>query len=206
MSLFPRNINFFKMFESQAEHISKANQLLQQITKLEHPTNEINELRETEHSADRATHEIFRTLNQTFITPIEREDIIGLASCLDDVVDAIERAVILIDLYKVSPKLKEIGQLAKLIDKSAAEISKAIHALPQLHKSYHEIMKHCELINYVENQVDDLSNELIGELVNNEKDAVKIIKLKEIYESFEDIADRGEDVAHALETIVVKNQ
>ena len=129
-----------------------------------------------------------------------------LASRLDDILDAIDRAVNRMGLYAVDPGSRAIKGYARLLDKLIAEVVKALHELKGGSKNQQQILKHCEIINFMENQIDDHNREMIADLFTGKPDAVTIIKLKEIYETLESIADRCEDVANALETIVVKNQ
>lgn len=206
MQFFPRNINFYNYFDALAEQLTEANAILSKIDKKKALDDQAEKIKVVEHKADQITHEIFNTLNQTFITPIDREDIVDLVSRLDDVIDAMDRTVNRMQLYNVATNTSEITQYIKLLDKAIHEIVKAFDELKRSDKGRQAIIKHCEIINFIENQVDELNTRVIGELFKNHKDAIEIIKLKEVYESFESIADRCEDVANVLETIVVKYQ
>lgn len=206
MNLFPKNINFFDLFDKQTQKLVEANTILQSLGGLKELPGQVTELHTVEKAADTITHEIFRALNQIFITPIDREDIVDLASRLDDVIDAMDRAVNRMGLYKVAPDSREIKGYARLLDPLIAEVVKALHELKGGAKNQQQILKHCEIINFMENQVDAHNRDCIGDLFAGKVDAVEIIKLKEIYETLESVADRCEDVASSLETIVVKNQ
>lgn len=206
MHIFPKNINFFDMFDKQTEKLTEANVILQSLGGIKELPAKVAELHAVEQAADTITHDIFRALNQIFITPIDREDIVVLAGRLDDVIDAMDRAVNRMGLYKVAPDSREIQGYARLLDPMAAEICKALHELKGGSKNQQQILKHCEIINFMENQVDAHNRDCIADLFTGKVDAVEIIKLKEIYETLESVADRCEDVANALETIVVKNQ
>lgn len=206
MQLFPKNINFFDLFDKQTEKLAEANQILQSLGGLKQLPEQVRELHKVEQAADTVTHDIFRALNRIFITPIDREDIVNLAGRLDDVIDAIDRAVNRMGLYQVAPTSKEIRGYARLLDPIITEVVKGLHELKGGSKNQEQILKHCEIINFMENQVDAHNRDCIADLFNGKVDAIEIIKLKEIYETLESVADRCEDVANALETIVVKNQ
>jgi uncharacterized protein len=206
MHFFPKNINFFQLFERQTAELAAANTILQSLDRSKDISETALKMHAVEEVADQVTHEIFRTLNQTFITPIDREDIVVLASRLDDIVDAIDRSLNRMSLYHIDGKSREIVQYAHLLDKIIREVMKAVPELQHGPKGQANILKHCEIINFIENEIDEHNRHTIGELVNGDHDPVKIIKLKEIYETLESVADRCEDVANALETIVIKNQ
>ncbi len=206
MEFFPKNINFFHLFERQTEQLGAANAILQSIGDANRLPEFVKAMHTVEEAADQVTHEIFRMLNQTFITPIEREDIVVLASRLDDIIDALDRSLNRMGLYHVDPSSREITQYAHLLDKIIREVMKAVPELSHGNKGQVHILKHCEIINFIENEIDEHNRHSIGDLVNGDHDPVKIIKLKEIYETLESVADRCEDVANALETIVIKNQ
>jgi len=206
MQFFPKNINFFHLFERQTEQLKAANAVLQSIDDVKRLPELVKEMHTVEEAADQVTHEIFRTLNQTFITPIDREDIVVLASRLDDIIDAMDRCLNRMGLYHVDSSSREITQYVHLLDKIIREVMKAVPELSHGSKGQTHIIKHCEIINFIENEIDEHNRHSIGDLVNGDHDPVKIIKLKEIYETLESVADRCEDVANALETIVIKNQ
>ena len=206
MQFFPKNIDFFRLFERQTEQLDAANQILQLLDGPDSLAKTAKAMHAVEEAADQVTHEIFRTLNQTFITPIDREDIVVLASRLDDIIDAMDRALSRMQLYHIQSDTREIALYVQLLDKIIHEVMKAVPELGNGAKGQTHILKHCEIINFIENEIDEHNRHTIGELVNGDADPVQIIKLKEIYETLESVADRCEDVANALETIVIKNQ
>lgn len=206
MQFFPKNINFFQLFERQTEQLEAANKVLQAINDTKKLPELVKKMHEIEEKADQITHEIFRTLNQTFITPIDREDIVLLASRLDDIIDALDRSLNRMGLYHIDSSGREITRYVSLLDKIIHEVIKAVPELKNSNKGHAHIIKHCEIINFIENQIDEHNRQTIGDLVNGDHNPILIIKLKEIYETLESVADRCEDVANALETIVIKNQ
>ena len=181
MELFPKNINFFDLFDKQTEKLVQANKILQSLGNAKELPGQIRELHAVEQAADTITHDIFRTVNRLFITPIDREDIVLLASRLDDIIDTMDRAVNRMGLYNVTPSSREIRGYARLLDPLIAEVVKALHELKGGTKNQHQILKHCEIINFIENQVDEHNRDVIADLFNGKVDAVQIIKLKEIY-------------------------
>ena len=161
----------------------------------------IEEIRKIEHMGDELTHAIFVKLNQTFITPFDREDIHQLASSLDDVLDFINAAGARIIMYKVTSPPPAAGVLARLILLQSQELQKALSLL----QKNGDIMAHCVEINRLENEADHVSRAAIAELFNREKDPINLIKNKELIEFLEMATDKAEDVADVLETVVLKN-
>jgi uncharacterized protein len=144
-----------------------------------------------------------RALNKTFITPIDREDIFALISRVDDILDYIDGLANRLVLYKVTPNMQLRG-LVKILSLSVNEVAAAIEGLRK-HKDPEDILKRCVEINRLENEADDALRAAIAELFDNEKDAIVIIKWKEIYEFLETATDKCEDVANVIESIIVKN-
>lgn len=204
MGLFPKGFDYFDLFEAQVEELMNTVEVLKDMKESGQTKKEARKLRDIEHKADCVAHEIFLHLNKTFITPIDREDIALLAHGLDDIIDEIEKVVNRLDIYKISPIPSEIFKCYELIEKAVIEVSKAVKKLRDP-KKRDEIRKHCEIINFIENEADDLEHHIIGKLFDEEKDPILIMKLKEIYDSLERVTDRCEDVANAIETIVAKN-
>jgi uncharacterized protein len=161
----------------------------------------IDEIRRIEHLGDEMTHSIMRKLNQTFITPFDREDIHTLASSLDDVLDFINAACARIVMYRITDPPAEAGTLARLILAQCEELGKA---LSLLQKSDH-VLSRCVEINRLENEADQVSRVAIARLFEQETDPITLIKIKELLEFLETATDKAEDVADVLETVVLKN-
>ena len=203
MRLLPREEKFYDLFSQQAELISEASRLLLDgaragNSRLAVVATEINNL---EHKGDEVIHEIFTRLNQTFITPLDPEDIHALSSALDDVLDGIEAAVHRMVSYKVNPIPPTVIALVEVIYACCSVLLKAFQALEKNQK----VMVHCIEINRLENEADRLVRTAVSDLIDQEKDPIQLIKLKEIYEFLEDTTDRCEDVADVLQNVVVKN-
>jgi uncharacterized protein len=161
----------------------------------------IREIRRIEHVADDLTHAILTKLNQTFITPFDREDIHRLASSLDDVLDLINAAGARITMYKITQPPPAAGELSRLILLQSQELKKAL----SLMQKNGDVLVHCVEINRLENEADVVSRQAIATLFEQEKDPIALIKGKELIEVLETATDKAEDAADVLETVVLKN-
>ncbi len=198
----PRDEKFFDLFEAAASNIQGAAVALKAMVESEGDyEGSWKQLEDFEHKGDRITHDLIRKLNQTFITPLDREDIHHLASGLDDVMDLIEAAATRMALYKIKRCTAEAKHLAALIHQMAEEIVLAVQKL----KDLKNVLPHCVEINRLENLADTISRDAIAALFTEGHDPVDIIKWKEIYETLETATDRCEDVADILERVVLKN-
>lgn len=203
MKLFPREIDFFEIFDRAALNVTKAANLLvalmENFDNLDARTKEIYEV---EQEGDILTHEIMKKLNKTFITPIDREDVYALASSLDDVLDLIWGAVDRLSVFKIRESTNEAVKMSKDILATTEAMHKAIHKLKE--KNYNHVQDYCIEINRLENMVDRDFRDALGKLFEEVKDPILIIKWKEIYEHLENASDKCEDVANVLEAIVLK--
>ncbi|HEY4741006.1 MAG: DUF47 domain-containing protein [Candidatus Acidiferrales bacterium] len=200
--LLPREQSFFEMFVRQAENVNAGAQAL--VDMLEHyddPPVRAERVEDFEHSGDTITHDIITRLNQTFITPFDREDIHELSSKIDDVIDLMDAAATRLVIYRVRTILPGVSELARTVLSATYEIVQAVRVL----EKQDHILDHCIEINRLENQADRQSRKLIADLFDEEKDAVQIIKWKEIIELLEFAADKCEDVANVIETVTLKN-
>jgi hypothetical protein len=161
----------------------------------------IEEIRRIEHAGDDLTHSILTKLNQTFITPFDREDIHQLASKLDDVLDFVHAASSRIIMYRITAPPPAAGTLAKIILMQSQELQKALSLL----QKNGDILAHCVEINRLENEADAVAQQAIATLFESEKDPINLIKTKELLEFLERATDKAEDVADVLETVVLKN-
>jgi predicted phosphate transport protein (TIGR00153 family) len=203
MRFLPKEEKFFELFLDQVRHISQAAVLLQQGVEagnahLEKAAEEIGVL---ERKADEVIHEVFRRLNQTFITPLDPEDIHSLSTHLDDVIDSIEEAVHRMVIYDIEPIPQVVVEVSREIVACTRSLEAAFSAL----HSNKNVTDHCIEINRIESVTDDLVRAAVKDLFANEKDPIRIMKLKEIYELLEQTTDYCEDVADALQNVVVKN-
>ena len=200
--LLPREEGFFDLFRKQAENIHLGAKALTQM--LEHYTGvpeQVQIVKAIEHEGDEITHAIFTKLNQSFITPLDREDIHELCSQLDDVIDLIDAAASRFALYRVDKVRPGTVELTRVLLSATAEVSAAINAI----ESPEAALKHCIEINRYENESDRLCRTLIAQLFDEEKDPVQIIKWKEIFEVIETAVDKCEDVANVIEGVILKS-
>jgi uncharacterized protein len=195
---------FFSLLTDAAQVIRESSELFGQMTgDLDRSGEYAIRLKELEHKGDSATHELITLLNKFFVTPLEREDILALAVKLDDVTDQIEAAAARLHLYKVKGENRFLREFARIISAQAEQLKVAVERLEA--KSLRAIRENTMAVNLLENQGDDLLRDALENLFDQESNPVTIIKLKEIYETLETVTDRAEDVANALETIVMKN-
>ena len=203
-SLIPKEEKFFDLFETQANRILEAANLFKELIShwnLDSPL--IAKIKDMEHEADITTHEIKDKLNRTFITPFDREDIYELASKMDDVIDLIEGTASRMHRYHINNSTLELVQLAEILYQSVETLKKAIYGLRDMRKS-NRILEYCIEINSLENSGDHMQELAMEKLFANHHDPLDVIKWKEIYELTETAIDMCEDVANAIESIVVK--
>jgi hypothetical protein len=203
MKLSPREEKFFSYFGQQTQLISKAAKLLHQSARQGNSalTAAAEELHKIEGQGDEIIHEVYKKLNQTFITPLDPEDIHGLAAHLDDVLDALEESAHRIVAYKIDPIPAEIVEFCGIIEACAGALEKAFEAL----RTQKRLLEHCIEINKLEEQADVLGRRVIADLFENEANPIRVMKLKEIYDLLELTTDNCEDVADALQNVEVKN-
>ena len=202
-SLFPREEDFFILFRKQAAMVRKGCDLLHEMMEtFDRLEERAKELKDVEHEADLVTHEIFERLNRTFITPLDREDIHSLASNLDDVLDAVEAIGSRIVLFQVGHPTAEAMRLAKILTLCASQIEQAVDNL----KNLQNLRSFTVEINRLENEADSISRNATADLFSGRHDLLDVLRWKEIYGRLEGAADKCEDVANAIESIVVKSR
>ena len=203
MKLLPREDKFFEFFLQQVNFICQASALLVEGAAAgnAHLASAAHQIRAIEEQADTVIHEIYSNLNSTFITPLDPEDIHSLASHLDDVIDGIEDSVHRMLAYKIEPIPGTVVELCRLVQNCGAALQLAFEALAK----GKPLMNHCIEVNRLEEAADQLGRSAVADLFQNEKDPIRVIKLKEIYEFLEQTTDYCEDVADALQNVKVKN-
>ncbi len=197
-----RDREFFDLFEKAGANILRAASLLEEML-LEYPErNELaREILIAEQEGDRITHDIIQRLNQTFVTPIDREDIHELSSALDDVVDYTEEVADYLGLYKIEAPMSQSQDLAKVLHSAARQIAEA---MPRL-RGFKDISPYTVEINRLENDGDRITREAIASLFDTGIDPMVVIRWKDIFERLEEAIDATERVANILEGIVIKN-
>jgi len=203
MKLLPREEKFFEYFHQQVNFICQAADLLVEgaASGNAHLASAAHQIKAIEEQADTVIHEIYTRLNSTFITPLDPEDIHSLSSHLDDVIDGIEDSVHRMLAYRIEPLPGTVLELCRLVQSCGLSLLKAFEALAK----NQPFMDHCIEINRLEEAADQLVRAAVADLFQNEKDPIRIIKLKEIYEFLEQTTDYCEDVADALQNVQVKN-
>ncbi|MCL5289139.1 MAG: DUF47 family protein [Acidobacteria bacterium] len=200
--ILPREESFFQMFNELAENIDAGAKAMVEL--LEDFTNvnvQVEIIKSLEHKGDSLTHAMMKRLDQTFITPIDREDIHELSSKIDDVLDLTDAAASRLVTYRVERIRPGVADLAKVLQQATAEIVAAVKVL----EKQKFILDHCIEVHRLENEGDRLSRALIAQLFDEEKDPVQIIKWKEIIEVLETAIDKCEDVANVMESVVIKS-
>jgi predicted phosphate transport protein (TIGR00153 family) len=200
--LIPKEERFYDDFTAMAEQIRIGAELLDQMLQPDRPLwDKADEIKEVEHKCDFLTHEIIQRLNRTFVTPLDREDIHTLARSLDDVMDAIDASATILRLYQIDAVRPGARELAHLVRQSADQVVYAMQALP----GRRGVAERAVEINRLENEADRAHQAAVQSLFKDEKDAIAIIKWKEILDFLEQATDRCEDVANVLEGVVVKH-
>ena len=204
--LVPKENKFYPMFEESTENLVKGAILLNKyflVADKEEKENIITSIKEHEKTGDDITHRIYDELNKTFITPFDREDINNLNGSIDDVLDLIN--TFCQKVRNLSPKTEPecFLELSELILQATREIKIAIMELKNL-KNPKKIMDACIRINELENQADEIYHSSLTKLFCTEKDAIELIKIKEMLASLEKATDKAEDVSDVLKSIIVK--
>ena len=201
--LFPREEDFFVLFRKQAALVRESCDLLHDMmASWDRMDERAKELKDLEHRADLVTHEIFERLNRTFITPLEREDIHALASNLDDVLDAVEAIGSRLVLFHVKGPTPEALRMTEILAECGQQIEKAVDSL----KNMNNLMSFTIELNRLENESDAINRIVTADLFSGRHDVLDVLRWKEIYGRLESAADECEDVANAIESIVVKSR
>ncbi len=200
--LAPREREFFDLFEEAARNIERAGGLIERIF-AEWPDQRelMRDLVDCEHEGDRITHDIIHRLNQTFVTPIDREDILALASGLDDILDFTEEVADFLGLYRIEAPMEQAVQLSKVLVDACRQIEEA---LPRL-RNYSDISHFVTEIHRLENDGDRLERSALASLFEQGIDPMVVIRWKDIFERLEEAVDATEKVANILSGIVIKN-
>jgi predicted phosphate transport protein (TIGR00153 family) len=203
----PKDKNFFPLFEQASNNLINMAELLNKAVNTKHADDRLEffkEIENMEHIGDDITHQIYLELSKNFITPFDREDIHQLATAIDDVADYIHGSANRMLLYKVDIITEPIQKLAELILQAVTDLDKAVRELRNL-KNIRAIADSCVRINSIENQADYVFDRAVGDLFAYEKDAVQLIKYKEVLAALETATDMCEDAANVLESILVKH-
>jgi uncharacterized protein Yka (UPF0111/DUF47 family) len=198
----PRDRAYFELFEEAGANIFQAATLLEQML-LDFPDSRAlgEEIRRCEHEGDRITHDIIDRLNHSFVTPIDREDILALASALDDIVDYTEEVSDYLELYKIEAPMDQSIRLARVLKDATAQINEAI---PRL-RGFRDLSHYTVEVNRLENEGDRIVREAVASLFDGGIDPMIVIRWKDLFERLEAAIDAAEHVANIMEGIVIKN-
>jgi len=201
-SLVPKDKVFFDLFSEAGQNTLRAARMLQEM--LEHWPDDRGLSREillAEQEGDRITHDIVQRLNATFVTPLDREDIYGLATTLDDIVDYIEETADFLGLYKIEAPMEQAQQMARVLVGCCEQLAKALADL----RGFRDLEHYWIEIHRLENEGDRLVRDAVASLFANGIDPMVVIRWKDIFAVLERAIDATESVAHILEGIVIKN-
>jgi predicted phosphate transport protein (TIGR00153 family) len=201
--IIPQDKLYFDILEKQSELVLKAAKLFKNMFK-EHEnfSANIKKMRLLEHEGDEIVHQMIHKLHKSFITPIDQEDLADLTSLYDDVLDYIDSVANKIFLFEIKKPDGVISEFADIIEKQVTEVNEALKHIRKMKQA--EIEKRFRKVHSLENTADDLHDNTIVKLFK-EKDPVKIIIMKEIYDFLEEITDKCEDVCLVIQDIVLKN-
>jgi uncharacterized protein len=199
----PKEREFFDLFEEAGANIVKAAGLLEQMLQAWPDHGDLGrDVLACEHEGDRITHDIIQRLNQTFVTPIDREDIYALASGLDDIVDYTEEVADFLGLYRIEAPMVQAQRLAAILHNACRAVAAA---MPRL-RTFKDIHHYMVEIHTLENEGDQVLREALASLFEAGIDPMLVIRWKDIFERLEDAVDATESVSNILEGIVIKNQ
>lgn len=203
MRLLPREEEFFDLFVAVATRNTEAAKYLRQLFEAppERRTPHVEAIKRLEHEADQVTHEIVNRLDRTFITPLDREDIHQLASDLDDVMDAIDGTARRSQIFHLGPSPQGVQRLTEVIERMVGVLAEGVSRL----KKGDDVLRFCIEAKKLEEEGDAIYQESLGDMFETQRDALEIIKWKEIYDNLEMTLDQGEDVANVLESITIKH-
>ena len=202
-SLFPKDEDFFGLFRKQAAIVRQGCDQLQEMARaFDRIEERAAELKRVEHEGDLVTHEIFGRLNRTFITPIEREDIHGLASGLDDVLDSAEAIASRLVLFNIQRITPEALKLTDILKQCGVQLEQAVDHL----KDFQNLSGFTIELHRLENEADALSREAVADLFSGRHETLDVLRWKELYGRMEAATDQCEDVANVIEAIVIKSR
>ncbi len=204
--LIPKDRKFSPLFDRAADNLKEGGILLFKLVSSKNAEERVTLMKaieDLEHVGDEITHEIFSELSKNFITPFDREDIYKLATAMDDVLDFIHGSSKRIHLYKIADFTPDMIKLASLIQVQTEEVCRCVNQLKNMN-NLHDINSSLVRINSVENHADDVFENALAKLFEEEKNAIELIKTKELLSMMETATDKCEDVANVIESIVIK--
>jgi uncharacterized protein len=201
-SLLPRDRTFFDLFVEAGKNSVHAARLLDRMmNQWPEDGGLTRQIVEAENEGDRITHEIIKRLNSTFVTPIDREDIYGLATRMDDIVDFTEEAADFLGIYKIEAPMEQAQALTKVLVASCEQLAMGLEHLPE----FKDLDKYWIEIHRLENDGDRISRDAVASLFSNGIDPMMVIRWKDMFAVLEEAIDATETAAQILEGIVIKN-
>jgi uncharacterized protein len=198
----PRDRVYFDLFEEAGRNMSRAAAVLHELI-AGWPDNRqlAGEILDLEHEGDRITHDIIDRMNHTAVTPIDREDILALASALDDVVDYVEEVADYLGLYKIEAPMEQSIRLARVLADATTQLAEALGKL----RGFEDISPYTVEVNRLENDGDRITREAVASLFDGGIDPMVVIRWKDLFERLEAGVDAAERAANIIEGIVIKN-
>jgi len=201
----PRETSFFDFFEQHAALTADGiNEFLLMVEPGANIVSKAKRVKEIEHETDVVTHKCVEALHRTFITPIERDDIYQLITRMDDIIDNVEASAERIVLYDITVMRPEVRDFGNVLVRCMDQLQKALRGLRSM-KNAEPILQNCVVINQLENEADAILRAALARIFKEEKDALTIIKWKEVFEYLETASDRCEDVAQIIEGVVLEH-
>ena len=204
--LLPKDDKFLNYFEQAADNLKKAGELYVDLAKVNSRAELVvlrDEIKRLEHIGDEITHKIFEELNQSFITPFDREDIYTLTKSMDDVLDIIDHVADLLLLYQIDKLEDDVSLLLKVANRAIKEIHQSVSLLR--HMKYDSVRDHIVRVHEMENEGDRLYRLFMGKLFTEQTDAIYLLKYNSLYNEMEHAIDKCEDLMNAIEAIMLKN-
>lgn len=198
----PKEEKYFEYFNELASLLEEiASGVSKLYLEVKNTEEIVAELKEKEHKCDKITSAVRHQLNHTFITPFDREDILQLIKRMDDIADILLVAASRFQIFKINEKVDYADEIAKIVQEQTKEINRAIHNL----KHNKSILEECDKVKHLESAADDIYHTALTKLFESEKDAISLIKKKEVLDVIEKASDNCQSVARIIESIMIKN-
>jgi len=205
MRFFPKEENYFDLFEELANKIEEGGQFFLEMTQnRDYSAAKVSRLKEIEHEADNIAHRTYKNMHQNFLMPLDHEEIYALVNKMDDILDAIEATAIRIHIYQIKKPNDAISKQAEILFQAIKKIKSVVYGLRNL-KNSKMIVDGCVEIHTLENAGDVVLREIMSNLFIKEKDAIELLKLKEIFERLEIAIDMCESVSNIVGGIILKH-
>jgi predicted phosphate transport protein (TIGR00153 family) len=201
--LLPREEQYFTLFAQMTSYINDAAKtLVEMLSQRDGDYQEyVQRIKSIEHACDDLTHSVATRLNQSFITPFDREDIYMMSKALDDVVDLIDGAARSVVMYDIHETTEAAKQLAGIIQRMAVQLNEIVSVLQKPKGVTERLVE----LHRLENEGDDIYQRAVGALFLENRDPLEVIKWKDVYEKLEDTIDRSENVANIIEGVIIKH-